>query len=385
MRGSLKIARIAGIDIAVHYSWILAFIIIGSTLAVGYFVDLQPQWLSWVAGFVAAILLFVSVLLHEMAHSLVAQRRGLLVTGITLFIFGGVSNLSHEPEKPGQEFVMAIVGPLTSLALAGVFWGLGFLPKDQGSFTSSLVSYMALINLSLAVFNLLPGFPLDGGRVLRSVLWKTSGSLLKATNIASIIGQVFGWLFIAFGAVWFFWQRDFVGAIWIGIIGLFLNSAAQNSRNQTAVQEHLAGVQVRQVMESNTESVDASLPVAELVRDVFLTRRRRAIPVTEGGRVIGMVSIRDVRALPQERWETAPVGQVVRRESLAVRPEDDIDMALRTMARYGLEQVPVLSDGRLAGILSRDSIFAFMQLRRELGLKGRDSRRPAGPTFISPQ
>jgi Zn-dependent protease/CBS domain-containing protein len=386
MRGSLKIARIAGIDIGIHYSWIFAFFIIGSILALGNFVDLRPQWLSWVAGFSAAILLFISVLLHEMAHSLVAQKRGLPVTSITLFIFGGVSNLSREPEEPGQEFIMAIVGPLTSLALAGVFWALSFLPKDGKSFGSLLVSYMALINVSLAAFNLLPGFPLDGGRVLRSVLWKTSGSLQKATNIASIVGQIFGWAFVAFGVAWFFWQRDFVGAIWIGIIGLFLNSAARNSRSQTAIQEHLAGVRVRQVMESNTDSVDAGLPVAELVRDVFLTQRRRAIPVTEGGRVIGMVSIPEVRALPQDRWEITPVGHVTRREALAVSPEDDLDAALRKMAQYRLEQVPVLSEGRLVGILTRDSIFAFLQLRRELGFRsGRDARRSAGPTFISPQ
>ena len=281
---------------------------------------------------------------------------------------------------------MAIVGPLTSLALAGIFWALSFLAKDGKSFVGLLVSYMALVNVLLAAFNLLPGFPLDGGRVLRSILWKTSGSLQKATSIASIVGQVFGWAFVAFGIAWVFWQRDFVGAIWIGIIGLFLNSAARNSRNQTAIQEHLAGVRVRQVMESNTDSVDAGMSVAQLVRGVFLTQRRRAIPVTEGGRVIGMVSIPEVRALPQDRWEITPVGHVTRREALAVSPEDDLDVALRKMSQYRLEQVPVLSEGRLVGILTRDSIFTFLQLRRELGFRGgRDARRSAGPTFISPQ
>jgi len=386
MRGSLKIARIAGIDIGVHYSWILAFIIIGSTLAVGNFANLRPQWVSWAAGFLAAILLFVSVLLHEMAHSLVAQKRGLPVSSITLFIFGGVSNLSREPDRPGQEFVMAIVGPLTSLALAGVFWGLSILPRNQDSFAALLVRYMALINLSLAAFNLLPGFPLDGGRVLRSILWKTSGNLHKATSIATIIGQVFGLLFIVFGAVWFYWQGDFVSAIWIGIIGLFLSSAAQSSRNQSAVQEQLAGVRVRQVMESSTDAIDARLTVSELVRDVFLSRRRRAIPVTDGDRVVGIVSIAEVRAVPQDHWDTATVGQIARREPLAVSPEDDLEAALKVMARYGLEQLPVLGDGKLVGVISRDTIYGFLQLRRELGMKGRrDVRRPAGPSFIAPR
>jgi Zn-dependent protease len=202
MRGSLKIARIAGIDIGIHYTWILAFFIIGWSLAQGYFPQQYKSWTStayWTAGFLSAVLLFLSVLLHELAHSLVAQARGLPVSSITLFIFGGVSNLSEEPGNAGQEFLMAIVGPLTSLALAGVFWLMHFLPVNEDTFIAAIVGYLAFINLALAAFNLLPGFPLDGGRVLRSIIWKTTGNLVKATDIASLIGRVFGWGFIAFG------------------------------------------------------------------------------------------------------------------------------------------------------------------------------------------
>src|SRR4030042_4547114 len=211
MRGSLKIMRVAGIDIAIHYTWLFAVIIITWSLA-GYFSQ-YPTWsvtVRWVAGFLSAVLLFFSVLLHELAHSLVAQSRGLPVTSITLFIFGGVSNLSEDPKSPGLEFWMAFVGPLTSVLLGLIFWGIWYLATGEpllpllsssapgkGTFVVAILGYLAFINLALAAFNLLPGFPLDGGRVLRSILWKTTGNLVKATDIASIIGRVFGWGFIA--------------------------------------------------------------------------------------------------------------------------------------------------------------------------------------------
>lgn len=390
MRGSLKIARIAGIDIGIHYTWILAFFIIGWSLAQGYFPQQYKSWTTtayWTAGFLSAILLFISVLLHELAHSLVAQARGLPVSSITLFIFGGVSNLSEEPGNAGQEFIMAIVGPLTSLALAGIFWLFRFMPINEESFLTAIVGYLALINLALAAFNLLPGFPLDGGRVLRSIIWKTTGNLVKATDIASIIGRVFGWGFIAFGVFWFFSYQDFLGAIWIAIIGFFLTNAAETSRQEVTTRELLTGVQVGQVMELNTETISPRLSVAELVRDTFLLRRRRTVPVAEGDRIIGMVSISDVRALPQEEWPIVPVERIMTREPLhAVKPDDDLNTAMKVIAQYDLNQVPVLNQGKLVGILSRANVINFLQLKHELGMKGgRDTKRQASTTPLPPR
>jgi len=388
MRGSLKIAKIAGIDIGIHFTWILAFFIIGWSLSQGYFPQLYKSWTTaayWTAGFLSAILLFISVLLHEMAHSLVAQARGLPVSSITLFIFGGVSNLSKEPEKPGHEFVMAIVGPLTSLALAGIFWLLSLLPLGQETYLTAIVEWLALINLSLAIFNLLPGFPLDGGRVLRSIIWKTTGNLVRATDIAAIIGRIFGWGFIAFGVFWYFRTWDFLGAIWIAIIGFFLTNAAETSRQDVTIREHLAGVKVEQVMEMNTETISPHMSVAELVRDMFLLKRRRAVPVAEGDRIIGMVSISDVRALPQDAWATTSVERIMTREPLhAVKPDDDLNTAMQAIAQYDLNQVPVLNQGKLVGILTRANVINFLQLKRELGMKGgSDSKRQRGQTEIS--
>lgn len=392
MRGSLKIMRIAGIDIGIHYTWILAFFIIGWSLAQGYFPQQYKSWTTgayWTAGFLSAILLFLSVLLHELAHSIVAQARGLPVSNITLFIFGGVSNLSEEPKDAGQEFIMAIVGPLTSLALAVIFWGVWYLTTGEAAipilsntipanstFTVAIVGYLAFINLALAAFNLLPGFPLDGGRVLRSIIWKTSGNLVQATNIASIVGRIFGWGFIGVGVFLFFWSGDFLGAIWIAIIGFFLTNAAETSRQEVTVREHLAGIKVAQVMELNTETVSPRMPVSELVRDTFLIRRRRAIPVSDGDRILGMVSISDVRTLPQTEWAITPVERIMTKEPLhAVKPDDDLNTAMKVIAQYDLNQVPVINQGRLDGILSRANVINFLQLRQELGLKNRQGTK----------
>jgi Zn-dependent protease/CBS domain-containing protein len=386
MRGSFKIMRVAGIDIGIHYTWLFAIIIITWSLA-GYYSQLYPSWgvsIRWLAGFVSSVFLFISVLLHELAHSLVAQSRGLPVTSITLFIFGGVSNLSEEPKSPGLEFWMAFVGPLTSILLGLIFWGIWYLATGdavlpflsssavgKGNFIVAILGYLAFINLALAAFNLLPGFPLDGGRVLRSILWKTSRSLSKATNIATIIGRLFGWAFIAFG-VYLFFSFDFLSAVWIGIIGIFLMSAAENARQEVMVRENLSDVKVSQAMELNTDTVQPRMTVAELVRDFFLSRRRRAVPVAQGDRIIGMVSISDVRKLPQAQWETSTVEQIMTREPLrTVSPGDNLNLALQIIAKNDLNQVPVLDNGKLVGILTRANVIGFLQLKQELGMKKR--------------
>lgn len=403
MRGSLKIVRIAGIDIGIHYTWILAFFLIAFFQAETFqqlYANLSVS-LSWTAGFLSSILLFVSVLLHELAHSLVAQARGLPVSSITLFIFGGVSNLSEEPERPGIEFWMAIVGPLTSLVLGGVFWVLWYaftskiglpiisasVPATQQTLGVVVVGFLAYINIALAAFNLLPGFPLDGGRIFRSILWKSTGNLVTATNIAATVGRIFGWGLVACGVFLLFQPGGFLGAIWIAVIGFFLTNAAETSRQEVTVREHLAGVKVGQVMESNIETVAPRLSVAELVRDTFLLRRRRSIPVAEADRIIGMVSISDVRTLPQEEWPIVPVERIMTREPLhALKPDDDLNTAMKVIAQYDLNQVPVLNQGKLVGILSRANVINFLQLKQELGMKrGRDTKQQMGPTPLPPK
>ena len=385
MRGSWRVGHIAGIEIGIHYTWLLALVFFTWLLGQSYFPAAYPGWQTysyWIAGFLSTLILFVSVLIHELAHSLVARARGLQVSSITLFILGGVSNLSEEPEKPGLEFVMAIAGPVSSLVLAGIFWGIWYLLGNQITFARAIFGYMALANALLAGFNLLPGFPSDGGRVLRSILWKTTGNLLKATNIATIVGRLFAWIFIAIGiflvfGFGIFGLSGFLNGIWLVFIGWFLNSAADNSRHEATLREHLTGVLVRQVMEKNIESVRSDTYISDLVQTIFIQKRKRAIPVVDGENLVGVVTISDIKGIPQEKWGITPVSQVMHREPIhAVKPEDDLNGAMKIIAQYDLNQIPVLNQGKLVGVLTRADVINYLHLSQELNIKGRPKANP---------
>jgi Zn-dependent protease/CBS domain-containing protein len=372
MKSSLRLFRIAGIDIGIHYTWILIFVLLSWSLAQGFFPQLYRGWDTvtyWITGLVAALLLFGSVLVHELAHSLVAQARGMTVRSITLFIFGGVSNLEDEPEKPKTEFVMSIVGPLSSLALAGIFWGLLHLVGDRQSPVAATFSYLALINALLAGFNLLPGFPLDGGRVLRAILWNKTGNLVKATNIAATVGRFMGWGFIAFGLFQVF-AGNFIGGIWFALIGWFLSSSAEASRREVTLREQLSGVQVKEVMTINPVHISPDTSVTELVGNVFRKQHGRAVPVCENDKVVGIVTVTDVKELPQEKWAGTAVKEIMTSEPLySVTPDDDLNTALRFITKHDINQVLVLRGNECAGLVSRSDILTHLQMSQELGLK----------------
>jgi len=370
MKSSFRLGRIAGIEIGFHYSWLLAFTLIAWSLAQGFFPQYYPGWdvaTYWVTGILAALFLFVSVLVHELAHSLVAMAKGLPVRSITLFIFGGVSNIEGEPERPRVELVMAVMGPLASLVLAGLFWGLRQLVGGEGSPLVAMLSYLALINALLAGFNLLPGFPLDGGRVLRSILWSTTGSLTRATNIAATVGRFFGWGLIGFGVFQLF-TGNFLGGVWIAFIGWFLSNAADASRREVTLREHLRGVRVKQVMDQSPEIISVQSPIEEVVRDVFLQRHRRAAAVYQDDQLVGIVTITDVKGQPQQKWARTPVKEIMTRQPLySVGMDDDLNSALRLLVQHDLNQLPVLEEGRLVGFLNRADIIRYLQLSQELG------------------
>ncbi len=372
MKSSFRLGRIAGIEIGIHYTWLLAFILITWSLAQGFFPQYYPGWdmaTYWVTGILAALFLFLSVLVHELAHSLVAIARGLSVQGITLFIFGGVSNIKGEPERPSVEFVMAIVGPLASLVLAVIFWGLRQAVGQQVSPLAAILSYLALVNALLAAFNLIPGFPLDGGRVLRSIIWGATGNLTKATNIAATVGRVFGWALIAFGMFQLV-TGNFLGGIWIAFIGWFLSSAANASRREVRARERLSGVRVRDVMNPIPECISPQVSVGDVVRDIFLQRGRRAVPVCQDDRLVGIVTLTDIKELPQSKWEYTSVGEIMTRSPLhTVDTDDGLNSALKLLAEHSLNQVPVLSEGRLVGLLSRADVIRYLQLSQELGMR----------------
>jgi Zn-dependent protease/CBS domain-containing protein len=376
MQSSFKIARVAGIDIGIHYTWLFAFALIAWSLAGGFFPSTFPGFdpaTYWLLGVAGAVGLFASVLFHELSHSLVAIARGMRVHSITLFIFGGVSNLQGEAEEPRDEFLIAVVGPLSSFLLAGLFWALGVITPGPNP-VAALLGYLALVNLMLGAFNLVPGFPLDGGRVLRSIIWRVTGSMRRATQLASYAGQAVAFLLIFWGLSRMF-GGDFLGGLWTAFIGWFLNSAAESTRQQQALQEHLRGIHVANVMDSQPTLVEPGLSVHDFVFDHVLQRGERAVLVTQGGRLLGLASITDAKRVPQAEWSTTPVGQVMTRVPLrSIAATADLSVALKLLTENGLNQLPVVDDGRVLGMLTRADVLRFLQFRDDLGLTA--SRSP---------
>ena len=391
MRSGLRLGRIFGINIYIDWSWIFIFLLVTWNLAAGVFPQLHPNWgatLNWGTAIVASLLFFASVLAHELAHSLVAKVRGLPVRNITLFLFGGVSNIQREPASAGTEFVMSIVGPLTSIVLGVIFLLLsGATAAGSDVITgnsigalarldppSTLLLWLGPINILLGVFNLIPGFPLDGGRVLRSVLWAITKNLRLATRWASWVGQAVAWLFIfagismIFGISIPFFGTGFIGGLWLAFIGWFLNNAAVQSYQQVVVEDLLGGVTVAQLMHANTPTLAPSIPVSTLVHDHIMGTDERAFPVIDNDRLVGLVCIEDVRKVPREKWDTTTVGEIMTpANQLAVAtPREDVSDALNDLASRDVNQLPVMEGGRLVGMLRRRDIMRWLQLHSEL-------------------
>jgi len=388
MRSGFHVAKLFGIHIHVDWSWIFIFLLITWNLAAGVFPSLHPEWglgmnLSMAA--LASLLFFASVLAHELAHSLVAKARGLPVRRITLFLFGGVSNIQREPEDPKTEFLIAAVGPLTSILLGIIFLviggagipGLGQLTQQNTTgFLASLDPFKTLllwlgpINISLGIFNLIPGFPLDGGRILRSILWGITDNLPRATRWAAGVGQVIAWLFIitgiamAFGVDVPIFGRGVIGGIWLAFIGWFLNNAAVQSYQQVVVQDMLEGVPVSRLMRSDVQSVSPDMTLSELVDSYIMGTEERAFPVAEGDRLAGIISLEDVRKIPQPNWDITKVRQVMTPADQVewVSPKEDVSDALDKLTNREIRSVPVLQNGQLVGILRSRDILKWLQL-----------------------
>jgi Zn-dependent protease/CBS domain-containing protein len=382
MPGSLRVGRIAGIAIEVHFSWLIILVFLTWSLAVGWFPTYYPGWPTntyWIISVIASLLLFASVLAHELAHSLVARARGLPVRSITLFVFGGVSNLEREPTSAGVEFIMAFVGPLTSLIIGGVCWWIGLrLPISP---TQAVLMYLGITNLLLGVFNLIPGFPLDGGRVLRSIIWGITHNMRLATRIAARVGVAIALLFILAG-IWFFFTGNVFNGIWIGFIGWFLLQASQAADAQSRMETLLSGATVAQVMNPNPVVVPPYISVRALVEEQILSQGQRAVAVVEGDRFVGLVTLAEVRRVPRDAWDRATVRDIMvpRERTVTARPDQDLTEILPLMASRDINQVPVVSGDQLVGMLSRDRIVQYMEIRRGLGgSRTADTRQPWPP------
>jgi len=372
MPGSFRIFRIAGIDINIHISWLIILVFLTFSLATGWFPITYPGSSTttyYLLGFIASILLFVSVLLHELAHSFVARSRGLQVKSIVLFIFGGVSNIEQEPQTPGIEFSMAFVGPLVSLLIGVVCYGLWLLVRGTHSLIVPILSYLALMNIILGIFNLIPGFPLDGGRVLRSIIWKATGNFQTATNITTFVGQAFAYLIILWGILLFFAGNAFNGLIII-FTGWFLLTSAQSARSQSMLDTAFRGVTVNQIMDTNVLTVPANISLQKLVDEYFLPRGLRSAFVMQGDQLAGLITLSDIRHVPRDQWPQTPVGYaMIPLERLhTITPQQNVKDVLPLMTGQDVNQLAVVQDGRLVGVLTREGILRSLEIRRNLGV-----------------
>lgn len=371
MENSIRVARVSGIDIGVHYTWIFIFLLVTWSLATGFFPQQLPEVglatiLAISAG--SAILLFVSVLVHELSHSFVARSRGNDVKGITLFLFGGVSNIDGEPRSAKSEFLVAIVGPISSVLIGVLCFGLLQVVGGRSSAVAAVLLYLGSVNLILALFNLVPGFPLDGGRVLRAGVWAVTGSLDKATQIASTVGRGIAFLFVL-GGLYIAVTGPFISGMWLVFIGWFLSSAAGRAADELRQRRLFRGVHVHDVMEDEPITVPASMPVLQVADDYFVRQGLDSVAVTDGDRrVIGFVTVADLKRRPREDWDAVAVGEVMRQrgELATVDPGDDLEGAVRILAEPGVGLLPVIDNGKIVGILSRRGIQRSLEVRQEL-------------------
>lgn len=369
--GGFKLGKILGFEISVDWSWLLIFFLVVYSLSSGYFPTLYrfDVATNWIMGVFAALLLFASVLVHELSHSVVARRYGTDVKGIMLFLFGGVSQTSGEPKTANEEFWMAIVGPVTSFVLAGIFYILGGLGDAYGLAKPAVavLGYLAWINLFLGIFNLVPGFPLDGGRVLRSILWGASGDLNKATMYASYAGQGFGYLLMLFG---FFniLAGSLIGGLWLIFIGWFLTGAARNSYQQLMIREVLSGVRIEQVMTTDVPSVPSDLSVHQFVDDYLMRHEYSCYPVSQGDEIIGVIGADEVRTVPSLEWDFVRCGEIAHKidGSYQVKPDDDAWEAVSKLANQEVCRLMVMDENHLQGTVGRDTVFRLIQTKIQL-------------------
>jgi Zn-dependent protease/CBS domain-containing protein len=377
--GSVRVARLFGIDINIHFSWILIFFLVVLNLA-DSFPQQFPQWSNQkglVVASITAFLFFGSVLAHELAHSLVARRFQMSVSSITLFLLGGVANLRKEPPSAQAEFFMAVAGPATSVVIGVLGLGVAVVLDPRATLPNAeavqaVAAYLGTVNLYLAAFNMIPGFPLDGGRVLRSAIWGISGNRNRATTIAARGGQLIAFALGAFVLYEVVVLREASG-LWLGLIAYFLYSAATSTLQQERLVSVVGGARVGPLMTTDFRSTSPGVLVGQLIRDLVLPMNLRAIPVVSGERFIGLVAIGDLRKVDQARWAETPVEDVMTpaSELPTISPDDQLTTALERFGATELPLLPVVKDGRLVGLLYRESVIGFVRMQEMLGVAGR--------------
>jgi Zn-dependent protease len=371
MTANIKIGRIWGIPIGVNISWFFIFGLITWSLAAGYFPTEYPSLstaMQWILGLVTSLLFFGSVLAHELGHSYLALRNKIPVNNITLYIFGGVAQISQEPPSPGTEFLIALAGPFVSLTLAFSLWIIWLLTRSIPLLAAPSL-YLWRINLILGLFNLVPGFPLDGGRVLRSIVWRLTGSFHRATQIASYTGQLVAFGFIGLGIITMV-GGNYLDGLWLIFIGWFVQNAAVGTYAQSNMLHNLRGVTVSQVMTQDCQKVTNLMSLNQLVEEHVLTGGQRCFFIDEDGKLRGMLTLRDIAAVPRSKWRFTTPSQVMVPFNRLVRVEPNTELlaALQLMDQANVAQVPVVMGEEIVGMLSREQIVHYLRTRAELGI-----------------
>ena len=375
-----KLFSLLGFDVNIDLSWLLVVVLITWSLATSLFPhfhkDLLPATYWWM-GLAGALGLFGSILLHEIGHSLVARRYGVPIKGITLFIFGGVAEMEREPTSAKVEFLVAIAGPIVSLLIAAVCYGLSAAGRVANAPVPlvGVLSYLAWINLIVVVFNLIPAFPLDGGRVLRSFLWHVRGSLRWATRVTATIGASFGFFLVMLG-VFSLIRGNLVGGMWQALIGMFLRSAAQMSYQQVLIRRALEGEPIHRFMQTAVKAVPPWLTIEQLVEEYVYTHHHKMYPVVDDGQLVGCVTVPAIKDIPRAEWSQRKVADVLQPcgPENTIAPDTDAMQALSQMSRDQVSRLMVVQQGELLGVITLKDLMQFISLKVEL----EDDLHPAG-------
>lgn len=367
-RTGLPLGRIFGIPLYLHASWFIIFLLITLTLAM-QFKSMHPKWTveqHWFLGIATSLLFFASVVFHELSHSIVAKHYKIPVQSITLFVFGGLSRIARDPSNAKQEFNVAMAGPLSSFFLAGCFWVV-YRYASSNEMVHAAAYWLAEINLMLALFNLVPGFPLDGGRVLRGIAWGVTGDFTRATRIAATSGKFFAYLMIFVG-IWQALNGNWIGGVWIAFIGWFLLSAAQESYTHVALRNMLVGVRAQDIMTRDVATAPRDMSVQEYIHEVLRTGHRCHVAVA-GETPVGLVTLAAARAVPRSEWDNTSIQAIMLplEKIHAASPDEPALKILQRMQTQDINQMPVVSENHIVGMISRDSILRLLQTRLQLG------------------
>ena len=365
MGRSFRIGKIFGIPLMLDFSWFFIFIFITLTLSTDFFPNSYEGWPEsyyWIVGIATSLIFFASLIAHETAHSIVSKRTGIPVISITLFLLGGVAQISRETSKPKNELIMSLAGPLCSAAIGGIFYGLKYLFDGVNVYVSALSSYLSYINLALAVFNMIPGFPMDGGRVLRAVIWMGKKDYLQATRIATTVGYAISICFIAGGVFLIFTQYIFSG-LWLIFIGFFISNAARTTYQQLLMRENLKGYTAQDAISQDLPRIPRNVNLRDLIEGTFLKSSNRLYLVTDGDSVIGILTIWQIKKVPQSQWNITSVAYImIPVEQLkTVRPADPAPSIIEKFDQGQDDIVAVLNEGKVSGIITRQGLFYFAQ------------------------